>query len=94
MSKIDSYLSRISEQAEEVIDFIGKHNDVPDIEFDPTELAMGIEVEKEHTDTLETAKAIAKDHLAEIPDYYTRLKKMEEESERGREAIKQGEVLE
>jgi len=42
-----------------------------------SELAMGIEVEKEHTDDPEVAKKIAKDHLAEMPDYYTKLKKME-----------------
>jgi len=49
-------------------------------EVDPKELAMGIEVEKEHTDTVELAEEIALDHLAEIPDYYTRLKKMEKEA--------------
>ena len=57
----------------------GKHQDTPDSEFDPEQLKMGIEVEKEHTDCPYLAKEIAKDHLAEIPDYYSRLKKMEEE---------------
>lgn len=66
----------------------------PDSDFDPEQLAMGIEVEKEHVikftdkgnvkkfkDTdLAKAKEIAKDHLAEIPDYYTRLEAMEEGS--------------
>ena len=47
---------------------------------DPKELAMGIEVEKEHIDNDDIVKKIAIDHLAEIPDYYTRLKKMEEEA--------------
>jgi hypothetical protein len=47
---------------------------------DPEELKMGIEVEYEHTDSREISKKIALDHLAEIPDYYTRLKKMEEEA--------------
>jgi hypothetical protein len=56
---------------------IGKHNDIPDEEFDAKELAMGIEIEMEHTDDAGIAKAIAKDHLKELPDYYTRLKKME-----------------
>lgn len=41
---------------------------------------MGIEVEKEHTDDEEIAKRIALDHLKEFPDYYTRLKKMEDEA--------------
>jgi len=47
--------------------------------YDPKELAMGIEVEKEHLPYSSIAEKIAKDHLAEIPDYYTRLKKMEAE---------------
>jgi len=47
--------------------------------YDPKELAMGIEVEKEHLPYPSIAEKIAKDHLAEIPDYYTRLKKMEKE---------------
>lgn len=46
-------------------------------DVDPDELAMGIEVEKEHSDDEAAAERIALDHLAEIPDYYTRLKKME-----------------
>lgn len=61
---------------------VGKHKDVPDSKFDAKELAMGIEVEKEHTDNPAIAKEIAKDHLAELPDYYTRLKKMEEDGKR------------
>jgi hypothetical protein len=47
---------------------------------DPTELAMGIEIEMEHTSCMFMAERIALDHLAEIADYYTRLKKMEEEA--------------
>ena len=47
---------------------------------DASELKMGIEVEKEHTTDIATAERIALDHLAEIPDYYTRLKKMEDEA--------------
>lgn len=39
--------------------------DVPDSAFDPQELAMGIEVEMEHTTDPETAKCIAKHHLVE-----------------------------
>jgi len=60
----------------------GKHKHVPDEKFDQKELDMGIEVEKEHTDDPFIAKEIAKDHLAELPDYYTRLKKMEEDGKR------------
>jgi len=47
---------------------------------DPKELAMGVKVEMEHTTDAEIAKRIALDHLEEIEDYYTRLKKMEEEA--------------
>lgn len=56
---------------------VGKHNDVPDEKFDEKELQMGIGVEQEHTNDKNVAKMIAKDHLMEIPDYYSRLKKME-----------------
>lgn len=53
---------------------------------DPDELAMGMEVELEHTDItggdLETTKKIAEAHLREIPDYYTRLKEMESEGKK------------
>jgi len=56
---------------------IGRHILVPKDKFDPEQIKMGIEVEKEHTDNEDIALQIAKDHLAEIPDYYTRLKKME-----------------
>lgn len=56
---------------------IGKHNHIPAAEFDSRELDMGIDVEKEHTDNVVEAEAIAKDHLVELPDYYTRLRQME-----------------
>jgi len=49
-------------------------------DYDPEQIKMGIEVEKEHTTDPAIAERIAKDHLAEIPDYYTRLKKMESEA--------------
>lgn len=42
------------------------------------QLDMGITVEFEHTYDPDIAKEIAMDHLAEIPDYYTRLKNMED----------------
>lgn len=44
------------------------------------QLAKGAKVEREHTKSDAEAKEIARDHLAEIPDYYTRLKKMEREA--------------
>lgn len=57
-------------------------------EFDAKELEMGIQVEAEHlegggyskSEMEDQAREIAMDHLAEISDYYTRLKKMEGEA--------------
>lgn len=57
---------------------VGKHRDVPDENYDPDQLKMGMEIELEHTNDYALSKEIAKDHLAEIPDYYTRLKDMED----------------
>ena len=56
---------------------IGKHDDVPDDQFDKDELAKGIEHEMEHTSDVEVAKSIAKDHLSENKSYYTMLEKLE-----------------
>jgi hypothetical protein len=42
-----------------------------------SQLEKGIKVEIEHTMDHSTAKKIAMDHLFEDPDYYTKLKKME-----------------
>lgn len=58
----------------------GRHKHIPDSQFNPAQLKMGIEVEYEHTDCQKLAKEIAKDHLVEIKDYYTRLLKMENDA--------------
>jgi hypothetical protein len=55
-------------------------------DVDAEQLKKGIEVEKEHTESEEEAKKIALDHLAEIPDYYTRLAKMEKGVESGEDS--------
>lgn len=47
----------------------------PTVEVDEEQLQIGIEVEKEHTDDESVAEEIARDHLAEDPHYYTKLKK-------------------
>jgi hypothetical protein len=44
------------------------------VRVNPSELAMGVKVEMEHTDDVEVAKKIAMDHLAENPKYYSELK--------------------
>tara|TARA_R110000772_G_scaffold12063_3_gene37224 strand:- start:2120 stop:3112 length:993 start_codon:yes stop_codon:yes gene_type:complete len=43
------------------------------------ELNMGVKIEMEHVNEKSFAREISLDHLIEIPDYYTRLKKMEKE---------------
>jgi hypothetical protein len=57
-----------------------KHADDDDSQFDADQLKRGIEVEKEHTDDEAIAKTIAKAHLSEFPDYYTRLADMEDQA--------------
>jgi hypothetical protein len=42
------------------------------------QLAMGIEVELEHTTDRKIAREIALDHIGEYADYYDRLKKVEQ----------------
>lgn len=59
-----------------------KHHDDPDSDFDSEQLAMGIKIEKEHTDNPDIAKAIAKSHLKENPKYYSYLKDMEKKMDK------------
>ncbi|MHC4617168.1 MAG: DUF5661 family protein [Planctomycetota bacterium] len=51
------------------------------------EFRRGLEVEQEHWKTIRSSwlqvARIALDHLAEIPDYYTRLDAMEAQAKRG-----------
>ena len=47
---------------------------------DPKELAMGIKIEMEHTTDKDISKKIALDHVSEVKDYYSRLKRMEEDA--------------
>ncbi|MFA5366472.1 MAG: DUF5661 family protein [Dehalococcoidia bacterium] len=63
----------------------GKAEGKSPLEFNLDQLAMGVDVEMEHTDDPMKAFEIAMDHLAEFPDYYTRLKQMEDQakSEKG-----------
>jgi len=49
------------------------------------QMQQGKKVEKEHTPDTGSAKKIAMDHLDEIPDYYSRLKKMEEQAKAQKE---------
>lgn len=56
---------------------IGFHDFMPKGKFNKKELAMGIKIEREHTNSALVAELVARDHLAELSDYYTRLKKIE-----------------
>lgn len=60
----------------------GLSHNLSDYYFDLDQLTMGTQVEFEHTNDQVLAKKIAKDHLIEFPDYYTRLKHMEEEAKK------------
>lgn len=55
----------------------------PESEYDPIEYAMGVKIEMEHTADPKRLSRIVREHLEEIPDYYTRLVKMEQRAERG-----------
>lgn len=48
--------------------------------YNTKELYLGKNIEMEHTNLKRIAKKIAKHHLDEIPDYYTRLIQMEKEA--------------
>ncbi len=43
------------------------------------QLKKGVKVELEHTTDLDKAREIALDHLNELPDYYTKLAKVDPE---------------
>lgn len=53
----------------------GKGDKLSPKDVNQSQLAMGIKIEMEHTKDKQLAKEIALDHLAEDPQYYTKLKK-------------------
>jgi hypothetical protein len=60
----------------------------PVTKYNLNQLLMGMRVEKEHTADPLMALEISADHLERVPDYYTRLDKLEEEYEKLRGKIK------
>lgn len=63
---------------------LSRKKDITQDNVDSKQLAMGIKVELEHVNPKAPcakiiAKKIALDHLAEMGDYYTKLKRMENE---------------
>ncbi|MDD5358404.1 MAG: N-6 DNA methylase [Candidatus Nanoarchaeia archaeon] len=65
-------------------DIANKHG--RDLGFMMEQLEKGSEVEMEHTNDHDKAIEIAKDHLAEFPDYYIELRKMEKKLEKQSES--------
>jgi len=63
-------------KSHKTVDEIAKKHRL-DVSFIQNQLEMGIPIEHEHTRDRVLATDIALQHLNEIPDYYTRLKKME-----------------
>jgi len=53
-----------------------------------SQVKIGIQVEKEHSSDLKKVIEIVKDHLMESPDYYTHLKEMEKDFEKGHKYIR------
>jgi 2'-5' RNA ligase len=73
IEKAGSYLSENSLPG-------GKGDKLKPSDVDQKELAKGIEIEMEHTRDRAKALEIALDHLAEDPNYYTKLAKVHRES--------------
>ena len=59
-----------------------------EVSFVKNQLKMGIPIEHEHTKDKDLATDIALQHLDEIPDYYTRLKKMEADAKKHHKKFK------
>jgi len=59
-----------------------------DVSFIERQLKMGEKIEHEHTKNHTLARDIALQHLDEIPDYYTRLKKMEADAKKHHKKFK------
>jgi len=61
----------------------GHADNKPTSKYRKDQVSDGVKVEMEHTNDKKLSKEITKDHLEEHPDYYTRLKNMEERADAG-----------
>lgn len=84
-SKMASMRAELAKMADLIAG--GKADDKTDKDFDKEQLRMGRKVEREHTSNPTLADEIARDHLEEIPDYYTRLARMEASAPKRKEAM-------
>ena len=73
----------LAQDAPSVESIAAKHN--VSVEEIKKQLEMGMKVEAEHGKNPGTEREIALDHLNEKPDYYTRLKKVDEATYQGKE---------
>ena len=74
-------------KSHKTVDEIAKKHRL-DVSFIQNQLEMGIPIEHEHTRDKVLATDIALQHLNEIPDYYTRLKKMESSTKKEHKKFK------
>jgi hypothetical protein len=83
-----SFFSEMHEIIKEAEDQIpgGKADDKTDSDFPKDQMEMGEKVELEHTGNPSLAREIARDHLEEFSDYYTRLREMENQAEKAKGA--------
>jgi len=72
---------KLGKQTPSVEEIAKKHN----ISVDQVnaQLDKGVKVEREHTNSDDEAREIARDHVHEFPDYYDRLDKMETKAKKG-----------
>jgi len=80
--RVHSMSAKGIKQPQKLCSVLLKSGNMPDSRFDATQLKMGTKVETEHTDNKCIAKQIAKAHILEIHDYYSRLKKLEDEAKK------------
>ena len=60
----------------------------PDSKYDEKQIEKGVKIELEHTDDIDLAREIAKDHLEEFPDYYDNLEEMETKMKKDKKQTK------
>jgi hypothetical protein len=74
---LKKWYQKTAAEKKKVIDKLkgGLGDNKPDTVFNRKELAKGVKHEQEHSKDKGIAKEIAKDHLSEKSDYYTRLAK-------------------
>jgi hypothetical protein len=71
MGRASDIIKKLSEDDQVLVGGVGDKLKKEDV--DQEEYAMGLKVEMEHTDDEKIASEIVLDHLAEDPQYYTKL---------------------